>query len=182
MLVFVFCLQHAQVLLGLEDFDGAVLVGRSDDDLGKDFLDLLGHLHGDLAVDGDDAAEGGHRVTRMRRAVGGGDGLFRNGNATRIGVLNNCNAGALVVPSGAPGGIRILVVVVAHLLAVELGGIGKARRTDAGDGGLLVGVFAIAQRGGLAFLAQLVHKPGGDGRIIIRGMQEGVAGQAAALL
>ena len=74
----------------------------------------------------------------MRRAVGGGDGLFRNGNATRIGVLNNCNAGALVVPSGAPGGIRILVVVVAHLLAVELGGIGKALSPSAGNGGCLV--------------------------------------------
>ena len=118
----------------------------------------------------------------MRRAVGSGDGLLGHGNAAWVGVLDNRNAGALVVPRGAPSGIRILVVVVAHLLAIELSGIGKALGTDAGNGGRLVRVLAVAQRGGLPLLAELVHEPGGDGRIIIRGVQESIAGKATALL
>ena len=114
--------------------------------------------------------------------MGRGNGLLRYGNAAWVGVLDNRNAGALVIPRCAPRGIRILVVVVAHLLAIELGGVGKALGTDAGDGRRLVRVLAVAQRGGLALLAELVHEPRGDGRIIIRGVQEGIAGQATALL
>jgi len=88
----------------------------------------------------------GHWVARVGGAVGGGDGLLGHGNAAWVGVLDNHNAGALVVPRGAPRGIRILVVVVAHLLAIELGGIGKALGTDAGDSSRLVRVLAVAQR------------------------------------
>ena len=176
------CLQHAQVLLGLEDLDGAFLVGRSHNNLGENLLDLLGHLHGDLTVHSDDSAKGRHRVAGVSRAVSSRDGLLRHRDAARVGVLDDGHARALVIPGGAPGGVRILVVVVAHLLAVELLRVGQTSGTDAGHGRGLVRVLAVAQRGGLLALAELIDEPCGHRGVIISGVQEGIAGQTAALL
>src|SRR5699024_3110770 len=55
---------------------------------------------------------------------------------------------------GAHGGVRVDVVVVAHLLAAELLGAGEAGRGLVGDGqaGALVRVLAVAERGGDAEL------------------------------
>ena len=175
--------EDAEVLLGLKDLNRAFFVRRSNDDLGEDVLDLLGHLDGDLAVDGDDAAECGERIARMRGAVCRSDGLIRHGDTARVGVLDDGNARTLVIPCGAPRGVSVLVVVVGHLLAVQLLRVSQALAgAIAGNGRGLVGVLAVAQGGGSAFAAELIDEPLGNSGIVISGVQECIACQATALL
>ena len=118
------------------------------------------------------------------------------------------------IPYGAPGGVRVHVVVVAHRLAAELLGVGETglvERVDV-EGGLLVGVLAVAQGvrtipgagelgrelGGIDFsaLIVLVHLDGVqrgrlgpvlggplvDGGVIGGGVREGLGGKPLALV
>ena len=174
--------KNAQVLLGLQNLQRLIFIGGCDDNLGENALDLLGHLYADLAVDGNNPAECGHQVAGVRRAVGRSDGLVRYGDATGVGVLDNRHTGALVVPGRAPRSVGVLVVVVAHFLAVELLGIGQTLGANPGDGGGLVGILAVAQRGGLLAIAELAHEPCGDRRIVVSGVKEGIAGEPTALV
>ena len=125
-------------------------VGR-DDDLGEDVPQVLGHLQGDRAVGRDHAAERRDRVALVRAQVRAGDRVERvrrgDGDAARVGVLDDRDGGLDHVERGAQRGIRVDVVVVRHLLALQLRGLRDAVPADAGvDRGALVRVLAVAQR------------------------------------
>ena len=90
-------------------------------------------------------------VARVRAGVRRGDRIARaarHRDAAGVGVLDDRHRGFVEVVRGAQGGIGVDVVVVRHLLALQLGGLG-----DAAAGGLdverrlLVGVLAVAQAG-----------------------------------
>jgi hypothetical protein len=80
------------------------------------------------AVDGDDAAERRHGVARVRLAVGLGD-VAADGDAARVGVLDDRDARLGVVVRGPQRGVGVDVVVVGHRLAVQL--LGRARLSPA---------------------------------------------------
>src|SRR5690606_18653886 len=80
--------QDTDVLLGLQDLHGAVLVAGRDDDLGEDVGDLAGHLDGDRAVGGDHPTERGDRVAGVGEAVGLGH-VGGGGDAAGVGVLDD---------------------------------------------------------------------------------------------
>src|SRR5699024_8123254 len=132
--------------------EGLVLVAGGQNHLGEDRLDLLSHGEGDRPVRGADAAVGGDRVGAVGAGVGPGDVpvLAGDGVAAGVVVLDDGDGREGVVVSGAHGGVRVDVVVVAHLLAAELLGAGEAGRGLVGDGqaGALVRVLAVAERGG----------------------------------
>ena len=73
----------------------------------------------------------------MREAVRLGH-IVRHRDAAGVRVLDNRDAGALVIVGGTQGGVAIRVVVVAHGLAVQL-----ARVRDARDQGLVVGILVL---------------------------------------
>src|SRR5699024_1681338 len=127
--------------------EGLVLVVGGQDHLGEDRLDLLGHGEGDRPVRGDDAAVGGDRVGAVGAGMGPGDVLVLagDGDAAGVVVLDDGDGREGMVVSGAHGGVRVDVVVVAHLLAAELLGAGEAGRGLVGDGqaGALVRVLAV---------------------------------------
>ncbi len=142
--------QNAQVFLLLENFQRRRLVLRGDDDFVKDGAHRLGHLFSYLAVGGHDAPEGGHLVAGEGAAVGLGD-IGVAGQPAGVGVLDDGDGRGGEIDSGAPGGVGVQDVVKGKLLAVYLLGPG-----DAGvlprvhgqlgvEGGLLVGVLAVAQ-------------------------------------
>ena len=137
-------LKDAQILLCLQQLQRVRGVGRRHHDLGEDRLDLLSQFQRDLAVAGDHTAVGGDRVARVCLLVRVRNGGIGHRHAARVGVLDNGHACALVVPCRAPGGVRILVVVVAHLLAAVLlrGGNAPALGFEARG---LVGILAVAQ-------------------------------------
>ena len=54
--------QQAEVLLGCDQSDRRLVGVGGDDHLGEDLDDLGGGLGVELAVEGDDAAEGRHRI------------------------------------------------------------------------------------------------------------------------
>src|SRR5699024_7297357 len=103
-----------------------------------------------------DAAVGGDRVGAVGAGMGPGDVLVLagDGDAAGVVVLDDGDGREGMVVSGAHGGVRVDVVVVAHLLAAELLGAGEAGRGLVGDGqaGALVRVLAVAERGGDAEL------------------------------
>src|SRR5699024_9112993 len=158
------------------------------------------------------AAEGGDRVAGVGLGVRLGD-RGAHGDAARVGVFDDGHGGrpALVV-GGAPGGVGVHVVVVAHRLAVQLLGGGQpGGTTGVGvQGGLLVGVLAVAQGGGalpggagpgrqrgtiggsggsidsISSIAtgslELGALPGGHVHVVGGGVPEGVSGEPAALV
>ncbi len=89
------------------------------------------------------------------------------------------------------GGVGVGDVVVAQLLALDLGGVGHARTFLAGavEGAGLMRVLAIAQRLGQRTgdrfarrggVVQLAGEPGRDGGVIGGGAGEGAGGQLLA--
>ena len=109
-----------------EDLERLGLEAGRDDDLGEHRRDLLRGGGRERAVGRDDAAERGDRVARVRLGVGVGDvGAHRD--AARVGVLDDRDGGVGVVVRGAPRGVGVDVVVVAHRLAVQLLRTGQAR-------------------------------------------------------
>ena len=134
----------------------------------------------------------------MGEAVCLRNGVLRYCDTAGVGVLNDRHAGTLVIPSGAPSGIAIGVVVVAHLLAVQLGGARQPLMLGVVEiqCRALVRVLAIAQsflQGiagaapcgegvfGIVLLVQLLAHPGGNGHIIGGGMPERLGGELGAL-
>ena len=208
-------LEDAQVLLlGLQQFERGRLIVGGDVDFGENRAHAFGHLKGDLGVAGDHTAVGAHRVAGVSLLVGLGRGRA-DGQTARIVVLDYGHGnGGSHIPYGAPGGVRVHVVVVAHRLAAELLGVGETglvERVDV-EGGLLVGVLAVAQGvrtipgagelgrelGGIDFsaLIVLVHLDGVqrgrlgpvlggplvDGGVIGGGVREGLGGKPLALV
>lgn len=128
----------------------------------------------------------------MRLAVRLGD-VRRDRDPARVGVLDDRDAGVLVVVRGTARGIRVRVVVVRHLLAVQLLGLGQAARAVDVERGALVRVLAVAQ-GVLALVGVaeevgeatlvggcvVVREPGGDGHVVRGGVLEGLGGQPLA--
>ena len=194
--------QDAQVLLGPQQVQGLGLIARRHYHLGEDRLDLLGHGQGDCAVGGDDPAIGAHGVAGVGAAVGLGD-VLPHGQTAGVGVLDHGHCGQVgEVPDRAPGGIRIHIIVVAHFL-------GPAQvlcRSEAVpvqrvqvEGGLLVGVLAVAQLAGqtpgasqcrgwllifglvLLVVDPCACSPLGDGRVVGGGQGEGFGSQTSAL-
>ncbi len=89
------------------------------------------------------------------------------------------------------GGVGVVQIVEAELLALDLLGAGDAGARRAADieGGLLVRVLAVAQQLAAAsaqrqalgqFVAQLAGEPAGDRRVVGAGMGIGLGGQPAA--
>ena len=124
-----------------------------DEHLGEDARDRLGHRERHRAVRRDDAAERRHRVALVGAPVRVGDGVGcagrRDRDAARVGVLDDRDRGLGEVERGPHRGIRVDVVVVRHLLAVQLHGL-----RDAGSSALrrvarrlLVRVLAVAEVG-----------------------------------
>ena len=141
-------LQYAKILLCRQHRHRPLLIAGGDDDLGEDAGHLVCHLHGHFPIGGDHPAVGGNWVAGVGRLMRGRNGLFGNRNTARVGVFNNSDAGAIVIPGSPPGGIGVSVVVVAHFLAVQLCGLGQPGagcRLSHVEGGGLVGVFPITQ-------------------------------------
>ncbi len=146
---------EAQVLFGGKAVAGFGGEGRGDDG----FDEELGYLLGSRAVygliDADDAAEGGDGVCGEGLGVGLEDGGGDGGSAG-VGVLDDGDGGGGLGEGGAcevgdevPAGVEVDEVVEGELFASELVGGGD---TSVGgvdvDGGLLVGIFAVAEGGG----------------------------------
>ena len=85
-------LDEAEILLGGEAGEGFGGEGGSDDGLDEEFGDLLGGGSIDLAVDADDAAEGGDGIGGESAAIGVEDGRA-GGGAAGVGVLDDDNGG-----------------------------------------------------------------------------------------
>ena len=187
-------LQQPDVLLARQDLDRTILIAGSDDDLGEDLGNLLGHLHADRAIGGDDATESAQRVTGVSLAMGFGN-VGAGSDAARIRVLDDGHAGGLEVEGRPPRRVGVDIVVVAHGLAMELAGSGQAGLAGATVYGCgLVGVLAIAQRvgqlpgrtdeGGNAVNGHPITtaEPGGHRDVIGSGVGEGTGRQHATLL
>ena len=141
--------EDAQVLLGRQHFPGGRREGRGD----QHFDEVLALVHGgddvdiDGAVEGDDAAEGRGRIGLEGLFVGA-EQLAVDGDAARVGVLDDDAGRAGEGLDAFPGGIGVADVVVRQFLALQLGvGGDGAWRDDrvAVEGGLLVRVLAVAQ-------------------------------------
>ena len=181
--------EEAEVLLAGEDGLGGFVGVGGDDDFGEDGGDLGGGGFVEGAVEGDDAAVGADRVAAQGEVPGVGEG-GGGGDAAGVGVLDDDHGGLVELGDALEGGVGVVEVVIAEFLALELAGGGDSG-TVGGDveGGLLVGVFAVAE--GLAARAGEGHagrergfagEPGGDGGVVGGGAGVGGGGEAGALL
>ena len=180
--------QHAQVgALGhaLERLGG---VARGDDNL-DELLVLIGkvlnQLKGDLAVAGDDAAEGALGIAGKGAVVGSRD-VLGHGGAAGVLMLED-HAGRLVeLADQVPSGIGIQIVIVAERLALDLLGAHERKLRARGvlatlgkavDRSLLLRILAIAQvvdllqrnlelGRGIRHVTCLGGKPTGDSRVV----------------
>src|SRR5699024_8444988 len=148
-------------------------------------------------VGGDHPTVGGHRVTGVGLGVRTGD-VLGHGQTARVGVLDDRHGRYLtVVVGGAPGGVGVHVVVVAHRLAVQLLGAGEpGRPVPAVQGGLLVRVLPVAQHlgalpgdarpgreaGAVVVGGEDVAHPGGHGHVVGGSVPERLSGQGLALV
>ena len=180
--------QHAQVGALGHALERIIGVARGDDDL-NELLVLVGEMFnqliGNLAVAGDDAAEGALGVAGEGAVVGGRD-VLGNGRAAGVLMLED-HAGRLVeLANQVPSGIGVQIVVVAERLALNLLGAHerelRARSVLAAlgkaiDRGFLLRVLAIAQvidllqrdlelGRGVRHVARLSGEPTGDSRVV----------------
>ena len=180
--------QHAQVgALGhaLERLGG---VARGDDDL-DELLVLIGkvlnQIQGNLAVAGDDAAEGALGIAGKSAVVGSRD-VLGNGGTAGVLVLEDYAGRLVELANQVPGGVGIQIVVVAERLALDLLGAHERELRARGvlaalgkaiDCGFLLRVLAIAQvvdllqrnlelGRGVRHVACLGGEPAGDGRVV----------------
>ena len=146
-------------------------VGGGDDHVGlRAGGDGVGDLGGDVAADGDHAAEGALHVA-LERALVGGDEVVGHGGAARVGVLDDGHGRLPVAGVGRqlvdqpPGGIAVEEVEVRQRVAAVLDhGVPPARRAgDAVARAALVRVLAVAQHlGALEGEVQRRRQDGGQ--------------------
>ena len=193
----------APTLAGADGVDGAVFEARGDDDLGEEpagaggfapalvrLDDRLGQLDRHRAVDGHDPAHRGVHVAEVRLAVGL-DKIAVGRTAGRVGVLDDRHGRVGEVLDQLDRAVGVEVVVVGDGLAAEelrraharLGGVGA----DV-EGGLLVGVLAVAEVGYLGVaeadpIRQIDIGLGvevlADGGVVVGGQGERLAGELA---
>ena len=180
--------QHAQVGALGHALERLIGVARGDDDLDELLVlvgEVLNQLKGNLAVAGDDAAEGALGIAGESAVVGGRD-VLGNGGTAGVLMLED-HAGRLVeLADQVPSGVGIQIVVVAERLALDLLGAHERELRARGvlaalgktiDRGLLLWVLAIAQvvdlfqrnlelGRGVRHVACLGGKPTGDSRIV----------------
>jgi len=162
--------QQPDVLLGGEDLERLRLEVRGQDHLGEHGGHLRRHRGGHGPVRRDDPTERRERVAGVRLRVGLSD-VGAHGDAARVRVLDDRDGGSLVVVRGAPGGVGVDVVVVAHLLAVQLLGLGEPWRAVPArvQRRALVRVLAVAQH--VRAVPRGAHpgrEAGGDARDVVR--------------
>ena len=196
--------QQAHVLAGGQDVQRLVVEAGRDHHLGEHVGDLPGQRRGHRPVGRDDPAEGRDRIAGVRLGVGVGQ-VGADGDAARVGVLDDGHARRGEVVGGAARRVGVDVVVVRHGLAVQQLGGRDARpgaRTCGPFGYIksrpLVRVLAVAQDispppkdpGHLrpaAVAGDLVRgagrcEPRRDRKIVRGGARERLGGQAAALV
>jgi hypothetical protein len=110
---------ETEVLFGAETGEGFRRVAGRGDRLDEELGDLFGCLGAYFAIDADDAAEGGYRVSGERELVCLNDGFADCGSAG-VGVLDDGDGGLVEFLDEFPAGVKIDEVVVAELLALEL--------------------------------------------------------------
>ncbi len=184
-------LEQADVGLGAEGLERAVLVARREQDLDELLGERLRRGGVDGPVERDDAAERAQRVALERGAVGarevGGDG-----GAARVVVLDD-HAGGRVAEVAQEGAGRVEVedVVVGDLLAVVLADLREhvGARADLGVvGAALVRVLAVRQvrdllEGAeveLRELLELLAEPARDRGVVAGGVGERLGGEPLA--
>src|SRR5699024_7473039 len=142
-------------------------------------------------------AVGGHRVAGVGLGVRVGD-VLPHRQAARVGVLDDRHGRCVaVVMGGAPGGVGVHIVVVAHRLAVQLLGAGEPGGPVPVpvQGSLLVRVLAVAQHlgavpggtdpsgeAGAVVGGHHVADPGGHVHVVGGGVPERLSGQGLALV
>ena len=180
--------QHAQVGALDHALERLIGVARGDDDLDELLVlvgEVLNQLKGNLAVAGDDAAEGALGIAGESAVVGGRD-VLGNGGTAGVLMLED-HAGRLVeLADQVPGGIGVQIVVVAERLALDLLGAHKRELRARGvlaalgkavDRSLLLRILTIAQvvdllqrdlelGRGVRHVACLSGKPTGDSRVV----------------
>jgi len=138
----------------------------------------------------DDAAEGRLAVGRVG-LVPGGEQRVGTGDAARVGVLEDGDGRALELVDQVSGRGDVQNVVIAELLALELL---EALVEGAVEGGLLVRIFAVAQRLRLLIgererlgetdlgggVGDLAFEVAGDGGVVAGGALENLQGELAA--
>ena len=140
-------LKHAHVGLLREDGERLGAVRRRDQHLDELLGDVLGAGAVDLAVEGDDAAEGRGRVGLQRLRVRRG-AVVGHGDAARVGVLDDHARRRGEALDAFPRRVGIGDVVVRELLALQLPGRDERARRGrevAIERGALVRVLAVAQ-------------------------------------
>ena len=142
--------QDSEILLGCEHLERTLVVRRRDDHFGKDAGDLAGHLHTDRPIGRDHPAVRRDRIAGVGFAMGLGD-VRSEGNAAWVGMFDDRDGGLVEVAGGPPRGVRINVIVVGHLFAVQLLSVRESpsRTRNAIQGRRLVRVFPVPQTGDL---------------------------------
>ena len=180
--------QHAQVGTLGHALERLGSVARGDDNL-DELLVLIGkvldQLIGNLAVAGDDAAEGALGIAGKSAVVGSRD-VLGNGGTAGVLVLEDYAGRLVELADQVPSGVGIQIVVVAERLALDLLGAHERELRARGvlaalgkaiDCGFLLRVLAIAQvvdllqrnlelGRGVRHVACLGGEPAGDGRVV----------------
>ena len=118
--------QHPQVLLRGEHGACLVVDGGGNDHLQEQRRHAARRCRVERPVDGDNAAEGAHRVARQRLVPGVGQ-RGADGDTARIGVFDDGDRRRCEFGDQLEGGVGIGEIVVAELLALHLRGGGDAR-------------------------------------------------------
>ena len=138
--------QYSQVLLGLKAFQSLGGISWSDDNFHKRLGRFLGRSPVNRAVQGNNAAKGGQRVSGKGPVEGFLQG-YGYRRSTGVGVFNDNTGRFIKFPYQFPGCLGINYVIIGEFLAIQLPGIRQSqpRGHKAVKGSFLMGVLTIAQ-------------------------------------
>ena len=140
--------EQTQILLRREHFEGFGRKRRGHDDLQKNRLHQFGRLTGHRSVQGDDTAENRHLVGLVSLRPG----IRRippHRSTAGIHMFESHAERLIELPHDRKGCVGILYVIVGHLLAIKLPGIGQRIGhpfAAAVELGLLVRILSVAER------------------------------------